>query len=173
LVSFSGILSGYTSVLTWQTSEEINFKEFEVQYSPDKDGSHFKAVDTVRAGGSSFGDTYGSLYDAPKGVGYYRLKIIDIDGSYTYSQVINLETTDVAIAHISLYPNPSKDVVIVRGLLANDQVKVIDMYGRTLISVFTVDDAKQLDISNFPPGLYMVQVLRSGQIVSNMKLDKN
>ena len=44
--------------------------------------------------------------------------------------------------------------------------------GRVLNSEYTTDDAKQIDISNYPPGFYMVQVLQDGQIVSNMKLAK-
>ena len=173
LVSFSGIESGYTSVLTWQTSEEINFKDFELEYSPDNNGKDFRPIDTVNAGGNSFGDTYSSLYDAQQGVGYYRLKIVDVDGSFKYSNIVKLETTDVPTAHISLYPNPSKDIVIVRGLEANDQVTLIDMVGRPLTTTSAIDDAKQIDISNYPSGLYMVQVLRGGQIVSNLKLDKD
>jgi hypothetical protein len=173
LISFAGVMSGYTSILTWQTSEELNFKEFELEYSPDNDGSHFKPVDTVAASGSSFGDTYSALYDAPKGVGYYRLKITDDDGSFKYSDIVKLETTDVPTAHISLYPNPAKDVVVIRGLEPNDQITLIDMVGRPITSLSATDDAKQVDISNYPSGLYMVQVLRSGQIVSNLKLDKN
>jgi Secretion system C-terminal sorting domain len=172
LVSFAGVMSGHTTVLTWQTSEEINFKDFEVQYSPDKNGSDFKTISTVDASGSSMGDTYSTLYDAPAGPGYYRLKIIDLDGSYTYSQIVTLTTTDVPTAHISLYPNPAKDLVIVRGLVANDQIQLIDMQGRVLSTESTTDDAKQIDVSNYPSGLYMVQVLQAGQIVSNLKLDK-
>jgi len=166
-------MSGYTSILTWQTSEELNFKEFELEYSPDNDGSHFKPVDTLAASGSSFGDTYSALYDAPKGIGYYRLKIIDDDGSFKYSNIVKLETTDVATAYISLYPNPSKDVVVIRGLEPNDQITLIDMVGRPIIATSATDDAKQIDISNYPSGLYMVQVLRNGQVVSNLKLDKD
>ena len=173
LVSFSGLTSGYTSVLTWQTSEEINFKEFILEYSPDNNGSDFKPIDTIKASGNSSGDTYNALYDAPKGPGYYVLKIMDIDGSYRFSNVVFLTTTNVAIAHISLFPNPAKDQVIVRGLVVNDQIKIIDLMGRVLYAEYTSDDAIQIDISNYPPGLYMVQVLRDGQIVSNMKLDKD
>lgn len=172
LVSFAGVESGFTTVLTWQTSEEINSKDFIVEYSPDNDGKDFKQIDTVNASGGSFGATYSSLYNAQKGTGYYRLKIVDLDGSFTYSNILVMETTDVATAHISLYPNPSKDVVIVRGLEPNDQVTLIDMVGRPLTSMSTVDDAKQIDVSNYPSGIYLVQVVRDGQIVSNMKLDK-
>jgi hypothetical protein len=171
LTSFSGIMSGSTSVLTWQTSEEINFKEFVLEYSSNS-STNFQPIDTIKASGSTSGDTYNALYDAPQGPGYYVLKIMDIDGSYRYSNVVSLTTTTVATAHISLFPNPAKDQVIVRGLVANDQIKIIDMMGRVLNTEYTTDDAKQIDISNYPPGFYMVQVLQDGQIVSNMKLVK-
>ncbi|HMG82627.1 MAG TPA: T9SS type A sorting domain-containing protein [Ferruginibacter sp.] len=172
LVSFAGVESGSTTVLTWQTAEEIDSKEFIVEYSPDNNGKDFKAIDTVAASGNSFGDTYSSLYDAPNGIGYYRLKIVDLDGTYTYSNIVVMQTTNAPSAHISLYPNPAKDLVIVRGLESNDQVTLIDMTGRPITSSSTTDDAKQIDISNYPSGMYMVQVVRAGQIVTNLKLAK-
>jgi hypothetical protein len=172
LVSFAGVTSGFTSVLTWQTAEELNFKNFILEYSPDNNGKDFRPVDTVKASGNPFGATYSSLYNAKQGIGYYRLKIVDIDGSFKYSSIVTLETTDVPAAHISLYPNPSKDLVIVRGLEVKDQINLIDMTGRPLASMSTADDAKQIDVSNYPSGLYIVQVIRDGQIITNLKLAK-
>jgi|GEM_PF-6826486 hypothetical protein len=172
LVSFAGVASGFTSVLTWQTAEEINFKNFILEYSPDNNGKDFRPIDTVNASGNPFGATYSSLYNAKQGTGYYRLKIVDLDGSFKYSAIVTLETTNVPATHISLYPNPSKDLVIVRGLEVKDQINLIDMAGRPLASMSTADDAKQIDVSNYPSGLYIVQVLRNGQIITNLKLDK-
>ena len=170
LVSFTGLKSGYTTVLSWQTSLEVDFRDFEIEYASDS--VSFVQIGTVYSSGKPTGNSYDFLYDQPVGVGYYGLKIVNTDGSFQYSDIVIIQNGSVATPHISLYPNPSTSSVIVRGLVANDLIRLVDMTGRVLTQVTTVDDAKQIDISNYPSGFYMVQVIDNDNIVSNLKLDK-
>ncbi|TAE18460.1 MAG: hypothetical protein EAY72_00640, partial [Bacteroidetes bacterium] len=84
--SFSGRITNQTTTLHWQTGTEINAQQFEVEYSTN--GANFTKVHTIPArnlNGSSYTATH-TIANAAKH--YYRLKMIDKDGSFTYSTVV-------------------------------------------------------------------------------------
>jgi hypothetical protein len=93
--------------LNWTTATELNNKLFAVERSNDK--THFTQIGVVQGKGTSTTITQYSFTDkdAPAGVRYYRLKQIDFDGSFSYSQVVSSAVN--ARFSYSLnqnYPNP-------------------------------------------------------------------
>lgn len=106
LGEFKGQLANKQAVLSWVTRQEQNTKDFEIQYSAD--GTKFLSAGIVIAAGNSNSDrnytfTHKNLSN---GNNYYRLKMNDIDGHFTYSNVVNLKMY-VAEDGLSVYPNPA------------------------------------------------------------------
>jgi hypothetical protein len=93
LISFTAIkTSASTATLQWETATEKNTSYFSVEKSFD--GIHFSEIGMVKAyGNSSSLITYKFNMDF-NATAYYRLKIMDFDGSYTYSNIQALEQKD-------------------------------------------------------------------------------
>jgi hypothetical protein len=104
LKTFTAIASKCDALLRWITSEEINADKFTIEQS--KDGLNYTPVASVNALGNMQGSSYSLLVTQPTDKAYYRLKMIDKNGSYTYSP-IKLCTTNCSIKeYMSIYPNP-------------------------------------------------------------------
>ena len=110
LLSFEAEAKNNTAVLNWSTTKETNVEKFVVEASTN--GSLFSAVSTVAAAGSynlvhRYQSTDNSHHEP---VVYYRIKMIDNDGKFTYSPVKKLSFGSAAT--VSCFPNPAKDYVV-------------------------------------------------------------
>jgi hypothetical protein len=111
------VLSGFSATagsdgtveLNWETKIEQNSNRFEIERSAN--GSDWHTVGTVQAhGNSSTAISYSYVDASPlQGTDYYRLRLIDLDGSSVYSDVKVIETA--VVSHISFFPNPARDFV--------------------------------------------------------------
>ena len=106
------ILSGFEarifdgkSQLIWRSETEINASGFEVQHSLN--GRNFEPLGFVEAKGSN--ESYNYSHEPNKGINYYRLRQIDLDGFEEYSETVtvNFKVEDLPKA----YPNPSNGEV--------------------------------------------------------------
>ena len=132
LVSFTGRPQGNSGLLQWVTASEINSSYFELQRSIN--GNNYTAISTIPATGNSNNTNLTYQYtDQPKtaGVYYYRLKMVDKDGRFTYSNMIRLNYTANKSA-ISVYPNPATQYVLLNfpQVTAGITLRMIDMTGR-------------------------------------------
>jgi glucose/arabinose dehydrogenase len=90
LVGFTGALSGNQVTLNWKTALEENLRQFDIEYSLD--GAVFNYAGTVQAKQVPTGATYNFSHAASNNaVLFYRLKIIEADGTYTYSNIIRMQ----------------------------------------------------------------------------------
>lgn len=107
LVSWNAVSQGEKVKLTWKTSEEFNSREFIIERS--NDGFNFLSIKRINAAGNSQSEKTYSVWDEHplQGSNYYRLKMIDIDGSYEYSTVVKV----IRAEHIpaQLINNPVTD----------------------------------------------------------------
>jgi hypothetical protein len=91
LISFSGSNTGNTNKLSWTVSQEYNLLRYEVERSSD--GFNYAKTGQVMAANSLFTHTY-TFYDDTPGsltpVNFYRLKIINTDGTWLYSEIVIL-----------------------------------------------------------------------------------
>lgn len=110
LLSFTAETKNNGVLLNWNTSRELNASGFEVEHSSD--GSSFQAVDHVNAaGGYTITHHYTSTHTKPvAGLNYYRIKMVDIDGKFTYSDIrkVNIVQNNAPTA---VFPNPATNVV--------------------------------------------------------------
>ena len=161
LSSFVAQPAGPAAVqLAWTTAQELNSATFAVERSPD--GRVFTAIGTVAAAGRSTSRRTYQLTDvaAPSGTSYYRLRQVDTDGSFAYSEVRVVQLTG---AGLTLYPNPAAGrAATLTGAAPGQPVHVLDALGRPVLT--TGADATGAALlrlpAGWPAGVYLV---RAGQ----------
>ncbi len=166
LISFSGRLNGTKVDLNWVTANELNTKQFEVERGSD--GRNFTKIATVAAKGNSNTPTSYDLVDPMplKGVNYYRLKMVDIDGKFEYSQIVIIRIEDGVQLVTKVAPNPFTGKIDVYLTLTHNTMvdfRFIDINGRLVFTKsvkglkgfnwFTINDLDKL-----PSAPYMLHI---------------
>ncbi len=173
LLSFNASYNNQLVNLVWQTTNEINSKNFEIERS--NDGRNFSSIGTVVANNSQATNNY-SFADAQPLVGasYYRLKIVDKDGKFKNSSVIVINTK--LKGGLMVYPNPSTENVTVSHskASANTTLQVLTVSGIKISSTVIAKDAVQtsVDVSKLTAGNYVI-VINNGTERSTVKFVKN
>ena len=106
LLNFTAKPNDNHVALQWQTANEVNTAKFTIERSTD--GSQFGAIGTVSANGNTTTSTYkfaDVLLSAKVPYYYYRLKMIDNTGKYTYSSIVKVAVSTSA-NNIRIAPNP-------------------------------------------------------------------
>lgn len=156
LTGFSGNKQAGVNYIQWKTANEVNTKTFELERSTD--GASFtKVVGMQSAGTGNNMYVYNDPFVSASKV-FYRLKIIDLSGSFTYSHVIWIDA-DVK-SGIKIYPVPAKNVVninIGKNNLLNTRAMLYDVAGKLLNSFAIQNIQQQLDISGLSQGMYVLR----------------
>jgi PQQ-dependent dehydrogenase (s-GDH family) len=174
LLTFKGSLLNNSALLQWETSSEQNTSHFIIERSTD--GRLFEKAGTVSATGNtgaasrySFTDNDAANQSAT--TVYYRLRMVDIDGTLSYSKVVSL-TYDRTYSVFSVYPNPIRHTMKVRVSLPEAMVvniQVMDMQGRVIhtqmASLGTGASEVEIDSRNWPSQVYSVKLTGSDQQV--------
>jgi hypothetical protein len=134
LLNFTGKLSYSNAVLNWETTNEINSNNFIIERSID--GVNFQTAANVAASGNTSQNIRYSFTDKniPSGRLYYRLKQVDRDGRFEYSNTITLQNSKNAFV-FNVLPNPASDLIAVqyKGLLEQDtDVLLYSMEGKLM-----------------------------------------
>ncbi|MFT6997854.1 MAG: hypothetical protein ACJAQ4_001611 [Cryomorphaceae bacterium] len=175
LISFDAELNGTYVDLTWQTATEINNDYFVVERaSEDLDWKPILSV--TGAGNSNSLLTYSDKDRAPlDGLSYYRLKQIDFDGQFAYSEIVTvfnnrIQSTD----DVFMFPNPSSNgsvfIRIPEGLnKIQTELRLFDISGKLLQKELynTNTDIHELSYGNLIPGIYFIQI--SSQLLNETK----
>ncbi|MFK7806645.1 MAG: SdrD B-like domain-containing protein [Saprospiraceae bacterium] len=172
LSSFRVMAKNCDVQLIWKTESEDNFNYFEVERSDD--GREFKSIETFKGqGDQAAGQTYRFVDDEAGKSNYYRLKMVDYDGSFEYSTIRHLSLECGEFSDLTVYPNPISpyDKVLNIEFLAKGeeaQILITNMLGRT-VRVLNVGTEKNIsnmirvDISDLPPGSYLLKELNTRQ----------
>ncbi|MGN7890072.1 right-handed parallel beta-helix repeat-containing protein [Dyadobacter endophyticus] len=154
LISFTASKEAGSNLLQWSTASEVNTDNFEVQSSVN--AKNFGKIAVVSAAGS--GDHQYSYVDRTNygGTIYYRLKMSDRDGTFTYSKIISL-TGDNNFA--SVYPNPAAVAVTfqVSNALLKTTATLYDANGRKLQTMVITTGQQQINIRSLASGLYILK----------------
>jgi aldose sugar dehydrogenase len=180
LMSFNGYLQNNSVLLQWKTSREINTSKFVIERSAD--GSAYQAIGTVAAAGSSaatidYSYTDNTITNQSASVFYYRLKMIDIDGSSKFSNIVAITRWDKA-AKLIVSPNPTfgtAKVTIASPVGSNAQWRLTDNNGRIVqqnsIQLAAGSNDLMLNLNRLPAGVYYLNVSGTG-IDQKTKLQK-
>jgi len=151
----------------WTTLTEENNDYFTIEYSYD--GENFiELIHVDGAGNSKSSLDYSAVYERSLGgvneVVYFRLKQTDYDGSYSYSYIVPVSINgDYTEDLISIYPNPTSDILNIHFVQFDDdklyKANVYDVIAGEFVSTFyVINGTKQLDVSSFTSGVYLIQV---------------
>ncbi|HNL84503.1 MAG TPA: T9SS type A sorting domain-containing protein, partial [Chitinophagales bacterium] len=163
LSSFYALCKDRLTTLVWTTESETNTGQFVLEQS---DGNaNWTAIDSFPAAYmSNLHKIYQTeLNETSGGINYYRLKIADTDNSYVYSGVIATNCTESATPYLHVYPNPFKNNLQLFTNIAESELNIRDMLGRTYNYSATL-------IQTLPSGVYIL--FSSNHSVSPVKIIK-
>jgi GEVED domain/Secretion system C-terminal sorting domain/Domain of unknown function (DUF5050) len=148
--------------LEWKTSGEENFAYFMLERSLD--ATHFTPVANVAATGSATRESVYKYTDDVKNITtdklYYRLKEVDLDGRYKYSDIVLLRIAADAVVS-RLFPNPGKGIYTIQ-LNEQPSAPVLLKVYNTAGQAVTVDKFStknyQLNFGAQAPGIYYLQL---------------
>ena len=170
LLSFEAHSKPAGVLTTWETASETNNDYFIVERSID--ANKFEKVGVVDGSGTTTENHSYSFLDSDpgRGVFYYRLKQIDIDGGYSYSDIVAIKLNS-RINEISVYPNPASTIInfgFESSFNSKVKLQIVDIFGKILHDE-TRDVRKgiidtQIDIKEIPSGLYYLQIIENDAI---------
>lgn len=179
LMSFVANASENGNELSWQTLTEINNDYFILETS--KDARNFEAIANVDgAGNSNELMNYYFIDNNPiASVTYYRLKQVDFDGKFSYSDVVSVRRIEDGEAVIS--PNPVKDVLNIElktTQAGNYNFMVVDLLGAVIEKNIHLNKGTnniKLDVfADLPQGFYMLKIMdENNTIITTKKIVKN
>ncbi|WP_084165694.1 cellulase family glycosylhydrolase [Dyadobacter crusticola] len=155
--------------LLWKTSSEQDFDRFEVERGTD--AKSFKLVKTVTPSKSSTGGSYNYLDQGlAGGIYYYRLKMLDADGSFTYSKIRSVQFS--ASSQFTVFPSPTKDYIVVKSETYKTplNIQILDFSGRYIVSKTVRQADEKIDIRELKDGLYIVTV--NGTVAGKIVVSK-
>lgn len=158
--------------LNWKTINEVNTAEFAIEKSID--GSNYKTIGSVKAKNNASEQVY-TFNDAEaiKVATYYRLKIIDADGKYSYSKtiVVNNKLKNA----ITVYPNPAKSTVTIsyKQLNENATLNVVTIDGKQVLTQKLSANNTQhiLNVHTLTSGTYILTI-QDGKTTHTQKFTK-
>ncbi len=158
LTSFSGGVGAAdcAATLRWRTATERGSLAYDVQGSAD--GQTFRTLGTVPSQNRLAGAAYSFGAGPVAGTRYFRLKMLDADGSFTYSPVISL-AGNCRLPTPLAAPNPTRDQLLISGLPAGQcQLLLYNATGQRVARVAAVGSGL-LSLSGLPAGVYLVQIV--------------
>jgi len=179
LTSFTGNVNNLGQVvLNWQTASELNNQGFEIERRTES--SEFLTVGFVEGAGTVTETRNYSFIDkaVDQGVNYYRLKQIDFDGSYAYSDIVEVEVVAPLTFDLTQnYPNPfnpSTNIKFSVPEAGNVKLSVYNLVGEevaVLVNGFSQAGTFEVtfDASNLSTGVYLYK-LQSANSVQTKKM---
>lgn len=154
--------------LNWITAKEENFSHFEIERLVYEE--QFELVSIIQGAGNSLSDIAYEYIDseAPYGLLYYRLKAVDIDGTFEYSDV--LEIKNGYESKLAVFPNPTHSITQLKLVFPEDfseKISSLMLYstsGELLLKSSNIDIQQQSAIFNeeVKSGLYLLKIQHNG-----------
>ena len=167
LLDFKATAASESVLLNWATASEENASHFEIESSPD--ATHFMTMGTVLAHGNSSQPLVYSFTDKypVDGTIYYRLKMVDIDGSYTYSPVRAVKYLQPR--QVNIWPNPASntDVLIARPENFTGEIELIifNMENQIIYSDKTSLDKITIPAGKLIMGNYTIMMKSGNEVI--------
>lgn len=161
LISFTGQYTNGKTNLQWQTANEENTSLFYIERSGD--GIVFTKIASKKAVGK--GDNSYSAIDASpiNGTNYYRLKMLDKNGDYSYSTVIKIAGNTSQL--FTVRPNPVHNSFQIIGINTIQKLLLTDISGRA-IKTYAPQASNRYSVAGIAPGVYMLSCTLANQTVT-------
>jgi hypothetical protein len=170
LLSFNGNNNGRDVTLTWQTTNEEQFSHFEIEKSTDGRNYNMLGRTNAQGGFSYLPFDYNYQDNSPvAGANFYRLKLVDVAGSFKYSSVVKVIVGKTGNAFL-ISPNPAaNEITVSTASMLYNQVVISDMAGRIVLQQAMATNNQKVDISRLTPGQYLI-TLTGGEEKVTQKL---
>lgn len=179
LIAFTGTSKIDFNLLTWITASEINSNYFEIEkLNTEKE---FENIGRVSAAVNSKEINQYQFQDAnintKNNIEYYRLKMVDRDEQFKYSEVIAVKRNAGVNPSVSLYPNPSSEILNIIISNADDtkiQVRITDVVGKIVFENNSLrsNNINSIEVANFPSGIYTLQVIGLAENINQKFIKK-
>lgn len=161
LVSFNGTSYFSSNQLSWETTNEINTKEFQIEKS--EDGIRFSISGIVGANNQPGNNHYSFSDNLLQGaVQFYRIKMIDIDGTFMYSNIIKLGSP--SSNRLTVFPNPVVNTITVGGLHSKGVIEITDIQGRLFQKINVVAQTQVINLESYSKGVYVIKYFYANTI---------
>lgn len=166
IIDFTAQKNSESVYLKWYASYETSFKQYEIERSVN--GRYFQKIGEVA--GRNLADYSFTDYNLPAaGIVYYRLKMVDIDGKYSYSKTVPIRISG-NFSNALVYPNPASDILNIKlqtPLTESSWLFVTDLSGRILIKqlVSSGQSNISLDVKKLQPGRYFVRISNPVELI--------
>lgn len=164
LISFNARENGETNLLHWASASEENSDKFIIERS-DNSVDGFEEIGTVEAAGFSTEQiNYSMIDEKPFNVSYYRLKMVDLDETYEYSDVVVVKRKTSKLSFTSIAPMPTRGLFEVSFESSSKEdvsFSITNMAGSIMHrqnSNASEDNLTSFDISNLPAGVYIINM---------------
>lgn len=166
ILSFNAIKKTTGININWTTSNEINVHRFEIERSTN--ATNFVGIGTLFAKNTS-----NNLYEfldliSPTTNLYYRLKIVDNNGRFIYSNVVSINSKKIET--LNVYPNPVKDVLTLLHPVLNNNTAIIiyDANGKQIDKILALKNASQTIIhtEHLTKGTYFIELINEEKLVT-------
>jgi Secretion system C-terminal sorting domain len=149
---FSGSYENNATSLNWKIESQSNFSHFEVERSLD--GRSFNTIANIAySNRSSY--NYLDMTTSINTAYYYRLKMVDTDRKFSYSNTIKVLTKESS--NLSIVGNPVINSLQIKGLNSSGQIKIFNMDGNLLVTKNIQSQSLLLDISFLNKGMYLLK----------------
>jgi len=158
LTTFNATKQQQHAKLTWVTTGEFNLSNYSVERSAD--GINFTPIGSVTATGSTAQRTYYFEDNQPlKGKNFYRLKMINTDGTFKYSMIrtLNFDRNNIFV----MSPNPAKSTVTLQfdEVMNNATIRISNQQGQVVKQLLlNGSDKTDVNVSDLAAGVYLVNV---------------
>jgi len=161
ITAFKGERRQSINYLNWNVAQEKNITYYQVQRSVD--GNTFDDIGIVKAQNNSTAQLY--LFNDETAtdldVTYYRLKVMEQNGDFNYSNTVVIHNIKQLATDINVYPTPTQDWINIDTDETVLSVKIYDIRGKL---VQGKNAANKLDISELQTGVYIMKVETSSGI---------
>jgi hypothetical protein len=152
--------------LAWSTSQESNSDRFEIYRSADTKKWTMLGTEVSLGGDEGF-PNYQFIDLAPlSGINYYRLKMVDKDGTFAYSSIRSVEVESIGVKTVA-YPNPVTDRLFIQDKEGNallggqlSEISLVNLWGAEVYksTPATLASNSGVDVTGIDGGLYFLKV---------------
>jgi len=170
LTKFTATQKDEINILEWQTASEENNARFEVERS--KDGVEFQKIGEVEGNGTTFEiSNYDFIDENPMAVSYYRLRQVDYNGQFEYSEMVVVRNeASKATKAVAIAPNPVHDQMIISNGVG--QATIYNVLGQPVRSININEASFYLNVNDLPQGQYFLRVIKTNGEISTLQFVK-
>lgn len=173
LLSIEGRATPSFNLVSWQTASEINTSHFSIERSLNG-RDNFELLGEVSATGNEFTGAFYTFEDLELNpIAYYRIKFVDLDGQFQYSNTVVVQRTSNQLEIQKIYTRPAAFSMInysTSNSARNVSFALINQNGQVIYEQHglpTGDNQNfEIPVSNLPKGLYFISLNDGYNLVS-------